>query len=55
MPEARIESSSGNQFLGRFQNGKAVGTFWIGMKGDGYLHGRLSEEGLVTGKFLEDQ
>lgn len=28
-------------FIGTYSNGKADGEFWIGMKGNGYLHGIL--------------
>jgi len=28
-------------FIGTYSNGKADGEFWIGMKGNGYLHGNL--------------
>ena len=43
------ESVPGIQFLGRFKNGKAVGTFWMGLKGGGYLHGELDDNSTVTG------
>ena len=42
-------SVPGIQFLGRFKNGKAVGTFWMGLKGGGYLHGEFDDNGTVTG------
>ena len=28
-------------FFGSYKNGKADGDFWVGMKGGGYLHGKL--------------
>ena len=28
-------------FFGNYKNGQAVGDFWVGMKGGGYLQGKL--------------
>ncbi len=39
----------GNHFVGRFKNGQAFGNFWIGMLGNGYLHGEVDDKGHVTG------
>ena len=36
-------------FLGNFENGKAVGKFWIGMKGGGRLHGKVDSSGMISG------
>jgi len=33
--------SIGMGFIGTYSNGRADGEFWIGMKGNGYLHGIL--------------
>ena len=42
----------GNNFFGRFKNGKMNGKFWIGMLGDGFLHGEANSEGLVSGNSI---
>ena len=39
----------GTQFIGRFQNGKVVGHFWLGLINNGYIHGFANEDGLATG------
>ncbi len=34
-----MELEKGFGFLGHYKNGQAIGDFWAGMKGGGYLHG----------------
>ena len=36
-------------FLGRFQNGQVHGHFWIGLLGNGFLHGKANANGQATG------
>ncbi len=46
----RNQHHAGNHFLGRFKNGQADGAFWIGMIGNGYLHGHVDNaSGHVSG------
>ena len=37
------------QFFGNFKNGKVVGKFWLGLLNNGYLHGKVNEDGMATG------
>ena len=39
----------GVHFLGNFENGKAVGNFWIGMHGGGFLQGKVDKSGMISG------
>ena len=39
----------GTGFVGRFKNGKIHGDFWLGMLQGAYLHGKVSENGYITG------
>ena len=39
----------GSHFYGFFKNGQASGHFWAGMAGGGYLHGKPSPDGLISG------
>ena len=34
-----IGYSNGFAFIGNYVNGRPHGTVWVGMKGNGYLHG----------------
>ena len=40
-----IIPNPGAHFMGHFKNGQAVGTFWLGLSNNGFLHGSISEEG----------
>ena len=41
---------SGAHFIGYFKNGQAVGNFWIGLANNGFLHGIVDKNGLITGE-----
>ena len=43
---------SGLQFLGRFKNGQPEGHFWLGLINNGFIHGKVDENGLGTGEDL---
>ena len=45
----RLTAVPGTGFLGRFKNGKLEGNFWLGMLGKGFLHGKVDENGQITG------
>ena len=42
----------GAHFIGHFQNGQAVGHFWLGLVNNGFIHGMVDENGQVTGDDL---
>ena len=37
------------QYFGYFENGQAVGRFWIQMQGSGFLHGKVDSNGMISG------
>ena len=43
---------SGLQFLGRFKNSQPEGYFWLGLINNGFIHGKVDENGLGTGENL---
>ena len=43
---------SGLQFLGRFKNGQSKGHFWLGLINNGFIHGKVDENGIGTGEDL---
>ena len=45
----QLTAAPGTGFLGRFKNGKLEGNFWLGMLGNGFLHGKVDENGHITG------
>ena len=46
------QSDMGTHFYGRFLNGQVVGSFWIGLIRNGYIHGIADENGRATGDDL---
>jgi len=40
----KINLHDGVGFIGTYTNGRAEGKFWIGMKGDGYMHGEENNQ-----------
>ena len=43
------QAATGIHFIGTFRNGQVVGHFWIGLIGNGYIHGVTDENGSITG------
>ena len=39
----------GLHYMGYFENGNAVGKFWIQMTGHAFLHGNVDDNGLISG------
>jgi histone-lysine N-methyltransferase SETD7 len=35
--------------MGQYVNGKPEGYFWAGMVGGGFFHGKMAEDGTITG------
>ena len=44
-----MTGKSGAHYIGYFKNGQAIGTFWIGLVNNGFIHGIVDEMGQVTG------
>ena len=43
---------AGLQFLGRFKDGQPDGHFWLGLINNGFIHGKVDENGLGTSEHL---
>ena len=44
--------SPGAHFIGQFKNGQAVGTFWLGLINNGFIHGQVDAYGQISGNDL---
>ena len=44
-----LKARPGVGFIGRFKNGILDGPFWVGMPGNGFLHGIVNDKGELTG------